>query len=244
MDGIKGDDLALLEEELKLSDPVDSRLDQEAHEAYVVPDGFRGIQEAVVGPGRYYVNTLAVTPVVIPTTNQTVEWTAEQIKGSFDPFEVISKDGFTMQLEVRVVFRVKPDNAPFMVTKIGSIDRLIQNVMHPLIDSIFRNQASDRRRRNLPPPFRTAPRRRRRRSPLHPANRQGRSREGSLDGRSARRGLPRAGQRARPARRRPGNAESDWRKRRADYTGRDGDWRKWRWRGWRIGHAAVAESVS
>lgn len=143
MDGIKGDDLALLEEELKLSDPVDSRLDQGAHEAYVVPDGFRGIQEAVVGPGRYYVNTLAVTPVVIPTTNQTVEWTAEQIKGSFDPFEVISKDGFTMQLEVRVVFRVKPEDAPFMVAKIGSIDRLIQNVMHPLIDSIFRNQASE-----------------------------------------------------------------------------------------------------
>ncbi|MEO6725917.1 MAG: hypothetical protein ABIU20_00595, partial [Blastocatellia bacterium] len=67
MDGIKGDDLALIEQELKLSDPVDSRLDQGAHEAYVVPDGFRGIQEAVVGPGRYYVNTLAVTPVVIPT---------------------------------------------------------------------------------------------------------------------------------------------------------------------------------
>lgn len=143
MDGINGDDLAEIEEELRLSDPVDARLDQGAHEAYVVPDGFRGIQEAVVGPGRYYVNTLAVTPVVIPTTNQTVEWTAEQIKGSFDPFEVISKDGFTMQLEVRVVFRVKPEDAPFMVAKIGSIDRLIQNVMHPLIDSIFRNQASE-----------------------------------------------------------------------------------------------------
>jgi uncharacterized membrane protein YqiK len=143
MDGINGDDLAQIEQELKLSDPVDARLDQGAHEAYVVPDGFRGIQEAVVGPGRYYVNTLAVTPVVIPTTNQTVEWTAEQIKGSFDPFEVISKDGFTMQLEVRVVFRVKPEDAPFMVAKIGSIDRLIQNVMHPLIDSIFRNQASE-----------------------------------------------------------------------------------------------------
>jgi uncharacterized membrane protein YqiK len=143
MDGVKGDDLAQIEEDLKLSDPVDTRLDQGAHEAYVVPDGFRGIQEAVVGPGRYYVNTLAVTPVVIPTTNQTVEWTAEDLKGSFDPFEVISKDGFTMQLEVRVVFRVKPEDAPFMVAKIGSIDRLIQNVMHPLIDSIFRNQASE-----------------------------------------------------------------------------------------------------
>ncbi len=143
LDGHNGDDLLEIQQELKLSDPADNRLDQGAHEAYVVPDGFRGIQETVVGPGRYYVNTLAVTPVVIPTTNQTVEWTAEQIKGSFDPFEVISKDGFTMQLEVRVVFRVKPEDAPFMVAKIGSIDRLIQNVMHPLIDSIFRNQASE-----------------------------------------------------------------------------------------------------
>ncbi|HWQ31236.1 MAG TPA: SPFH domain-containing protein [Blastocatellia bacterium] len=132
-----------IREELRISDPMDQRLDQGAHEAYVVPDGYRGIQETVVGPGKYYVNTLAVTPVIIPTTNQTVEWTAEKVPNTFDPFEVISKDGFTMQLEVRVVFRVKPEDAPFMVAKIGSIDRLIQNVMHPLIDSIFRNQASE-----------------------------------------------------------------------------------------------------
>ena len=73
----------------------------------------------------------------------TVEWTAEDVDNTFDPFEVISKDGFTMKLEVRVVFRVKPEDAPFMVAKIGNIDKLIQNVMHPLIDSIFRNQASE-----------------------------------------------------------------------------------------------------
>jgi uncharacterized membrane protein YqiK len=89
------------------------------------------------------VNTLAVTPIVIPTTNQTVEWTSGELANTFNPFEVISKDGFTMQLEVRVVFRIKPEDAPFMVAKIGSVDRLIQNVMHPLIDSIFRNQASE-----------------------------------------------------------------------------------------------------
>jgi len=125
------------------NDPADKRLDSGAHEAYVVPEGFRGIQETVVGPGRYYVNTLAVSPIVIPTTNQTVEWTAGELANTFDPFEVISKDGFTMQLEVRVVFRVKPEDAPFMVAKIGDVSRLVQNVMHPLIDSIFRNQASE-----------------------------------------------------------------------------------------------------
>jgi uncharacterized membrane protein YqiK len=137
------DTVAEIKEDLSLNDPADRRLDEGAHEAYVVPLGFRGIQETVVGPGRYYVNTLAVTPIVIPTTNQTVEWTSGEVPNTFNPFEVISKDGFTMQLEVRVVFRVKPEDAPFMVAKIGSVDRLIQNVMHPLIDSIFRNQASE-----------------------------------------------------------------------------------------------------
>src|ERR1051325_11634490 len=99
-----------IEEDLMLTAPADRRLDEGAHEAYVVPEGYRGIQESVVGPGRYYVNTLAVTPIIIPPTNQTVEWTAGEVTNTFNPFEVISKDGFTMQLEVRVVFRVKPED--------------------------------------------------------------------------------------------------------------------------------------
>jgi uncharacterized membrane protein YqiK len=136
-------DAEMIKSELMTGDPADRRLDEGAHEAYVVPEGYRGIQETVVGPGRYYVNTLAITPIIIPTTNQTVEWTSGEVVNTFNPFEVISKDGFTMQLEVRVVFRVKPEDAPFMVAKIGGIERLIQNVMHPLIDSIFRNQASE-----------------------------------------------------------------------------------------------------
>lgn len=145
LDEVDGDNkpLEALKAELLATDPADRRLDSGTHEAYVVPSGYRGIQEAVVGPGKYYVNTLATTPITIPTTNMTVEWTAEKVESSFDPFAVISKDGFTMQLEVRVVFRVKPEDAPFMVAKIGNTDKLIQNVMHPLIDSIFRNQASE-----------------------------------------------------------------------------------------------------
>ena len=144
LDKVDGDDMTIDQIKAELtSDPADKRLDSGAHEAYVVPEGFRGIQETVVGPGRYYINTLATTPIIIPTTNMTVEWTAEEVGNSFDPFAVISKDGFTMQLEVRVVFRVKPEDAPFMVAKIGSTEKLVQNVMHPLIDSIFRNQASE-----------------------------------------------------------------------------------------------------
>src|SRR6201991_1160773 len=105
--------------DLITGEPADRCLDEGAHESYVVPDSYRGIQEAFVGPGRYYVNALAISPIVIPTTNQTVEWTAGEVANTFNPFEVISKDGFTMQLEARVVFRVKPEEAPFMVGRIG-----------------------------------------------------------------------------------------------------------------------------
>src|SRR5256884_2040740 len=56
--------------ELMTGDPADRRLDEGAHEAYVVPEGYRGIQESVVGPGRYYVNTLAITPIIIPTRSE------------------------------------------------------------------------------------------------------------------------------------------------------------------------------
>ena len=40
------------------------------------------------------------------------------------------------------MIRIRPDQAPYMVAKIGSIDNLISHVIHPMIDSSFRNQAS------------------------------------------------------------------------------------------------------
>lgn len=110
-------------------------------ETYVVPKGFRGIQQEVVGPGTYYINRMAIKPVVIDTTNITVDWDeGETMK--FDPLRVISKDGFEILVGVKVVIRVQPEQAPYMVARIGSIENLITNVIHPLIDSSFRNQAS------------------------------------------------------------------------------------------------------
>jgi len=110
-------------------------------EVYVVPKGYRGIQEEVAGPGRYYLNRRAFIPYIVDTTNITIDW--DEAKDTrFDPLKVISKDGFTIGVSVKVVVRVRPDQAPYMVAKVGSIDNLIIHVVHPMIDSSFRNQAS------------------------------------------------------------------------------------------------------
>lgn len=114
---------------------------EEAQEKYVVPKGFRGIQEEVAGPGKYYLNKAAFMPYIIDTTNITIDW--DDLKDTrFDSLKVISKDGFEIGVSVKVVVRVRPDQAPYMVAKVGSLDNLVNHVIHPMIDSSFRNQAS------------------------------------------------------------------------------------------------------
>jgi len=111
---------------------------------HVVPKGYRGIQKEVLGPGAYNINPLAYTSIIIPTTTRSVDWSAERSgKGTgFDPFQVVSYDGFPMQIEVRCQYRVLPENAPYVVQKLGTISELEANVIHPQIDGIFRAQVS------------------------------------------------------------------------------------------------------
>jgi uncharacterized membrane protein YqiK len=130
-------------------------------ERYVVPAGYRGIQAEVAGPGVYYLNRWAYIAYIIPTTNLTIDWADEGGTASaddadattnasggqrraqlFNPLSVISREGFEMRVGVKVVIRVRPEQAPLMVAKIGSIENLIDHVVHPMIDSSFRNQAS------------------------------------------------------------------------------------------------------
>jgi regulator of protease activity HflC (stomatin/prohibitin superfamily) len=125
--------------------PVEDRL-REGLERYVVDSGYRGIQKEVLGPGTYYLNKLAYTPHIIPTTNITIDWAetknTQEGPKAFNPLAIVSKDGFEMTVEVKVILRVQPQQAPYMVARIGTIDNLIEHVIHPLIDSSFRNQAS------------------------------------------------------------------------------------------------------
>lgn len=110
-------------------------------ERYVVAKGYRGIQQEVAGPGIYYLNRRAFIAYIVDTTNITIDWD-EAAETKFDPLKVISRDGFEISVSVKVIIRVRPDQAPYMVSKIGSIENLINHVIHPMIDSSFRNQAS------------------------------------------------------------------------------------------------------
>lgn len=131
-------------------DPVNDssyvKNDKVGVERYVVDAGYRGIQREVLGPGTYYLNKWAYTPHIIPTTNITIDWaegaSVNKDPRVFNPLAIVSKDGFEMTVEVKVIIRVLPEQASHMLARIGTIENLIEHVIHPLIDSSFRNQAS------------------------------------------------------------------------------------------------------
>lgn len=115
--------------------------DAKAEETYVVPEGYRGVLNKYFTPGKYYLNPYAYSQTTVQSTNITVDWDTQN-STKFDPLKVISKDGFDIKLSVKVIVRVLPEQAPYMVSKSGNMENLIHSVINPNIDASFRNQAS------------------------------------------------------------------------------------------------------
>ena len=135
----------------------------------------RGIWREPIAPGKYNLNAVAFTAYEVPTSAVTIDWATEgrlgtevkgvkspetksEIKGvkspetkaaavlySFDPLKVTSKDGFQLEVNVRMVIRIQPGNAAYIIARFGSVANLIDQIVHPLIDSSFRNKAGEKK---------------------------------------------------------------------------------------------------
>ncbi|HUL00499.1 MAG TPA: SPFH domain-containing protein [Nitrospirota bacterium] len=123
----------------------------------------RGIWREPIAPGKYNLNPIAFTAYQVPTSAVTIDWASEgkigtEVKGvkpteakaagvlySFDPLKVTSKDGFQLEVNVRMVIRIQPGNAAYIIARFGSVANLIDQIVHPLIDSSFRNKAGEKK---------------------------------------------------------------------------------------------------
>src|SRR5256885_1229309 len=63
----------------------------------------------------------------------------------FGQLLVTSKYGFKSESDVRMVIRILPENAAFVIARFGSVFNLIQQIVHPLIDASFRNKAGEKK---------------------------------------------------------------------------------------------------
>lgn len=133
----------------------------------------RGIWDQPVAPGKYNLNPIAFTPYIVPTSAVTIDWASgssirtehsspieddraysrrdapDHDKASeffkFSQLRVTSRDGFQLDVDVRMVIRIRPENAAFVIARFGSVKNLIEQIVHPLIDSSFRNKAGEKK---------------------------------------------------------------------------------------------------
>jgi hypothetical protein len=133
-------------------------LHEEIEKLLITDKYTRGIWREPIAPGKYNLNYLAYTAYLVPTSAVTIDWAAEgkigtEIKGvtnegvlyKFNPLKVTSKDGFLLEVNIRLVIRIRPENAAYVIARFGSVDNLIDQIVHPLIDSSFRNKAGEKK---------------------------------------------------------------------------------------------------
>jgi uncharacterized membrane protein YqiK len=122
----------------------DRKLDSGVHQVHVVPDGYRGVRDKVLGPAKYNLNPLAYLTIDVPTTTATMEWSGAENRSTraFDPFEVLSNDGYTAKIDIEFNYRIAAEKAPYVISKVGSIAALERDVIHPLVAGIVRVQVS------------------------------------------------------------------------------------------------------
>lgn len=63
----------------------------------------------------------------------------------FSQLTLTSKDGFILEADVRMIIRLRPQHASFIIARFGSVPNLIEQIVHPLIDSSFRNNAGEKK---------------------------------------------------------------------------------------------------
>jgi regulator of protease activity HflC (stomatin/prohibitin superfamily) len=115
--------------------------------------GVRGIYKEPLAPGVYNLNPVAYTAYLVPTSAVMIDWADSS--GPPDPEQkelfqfgslgVTSKDGFAIAVEVRLVTRIDPSNAAFIIARFGSVRGLIEQIIHPVIDAEFRNNAGSKK---------------------------------------------------------------------------------------------------
>jgi regulator of protease activity HflC (stomatin/prohibitin superfamily) len=107
----------------------------------LVDEGYRGVLKTVIEPNTYYLNPIAHVVFPISTLNLTIDWSTQNQETPLDSITVKSRDGFSFPVDVKVVIRVLKEQAPVVVSKIGSIQNAIDRVIHPAIGATFRNNA-------------------------------------------------------------------------------------------------------
>ncbi|HIK03207.1 MAG TPA: flotillin family protein [Trichormus sp. M33_DOE_039] len=113
----------------------------------LVNPGHKGVWVEPLYPGKHPINTRIMKVELVPTTNIVLNWSGRTERHKYDAnlesLTVRSKDGFAFDLEVSQIIHVGALDAPKVISRVGAMQNLVDNVLEPSIGNYFRNSAQD-----------------------------------------------------------------------------------------------------
>ena len=111
----------------------------------LVRPGHKGVWVTPLLPGKHPVNTRVMKLELVPTTNIVLNWASRTEAHSYDQklssITVRSKDGFAFNLDVSQIIHVAANDAPKVISRVGSMQNLVDHVLQPIVGNYFRNSA-------------------------------------------------------------------------------------------------------
>jgi uncharacterized membrane protein YqiK len=109
--------------------------------------GHKGVWVTPLYPGRHPLNTHIMKVELVPTTNIVLNWASRTESHHYDAklssITVRSCDGFAFNLDVSQIIHVGALDAPKVISRVGSMQNLVDHVLQPIVGNYFRNSAQD-----------------------------------------------------------------------------------------------------
>ena len=109
--------------------------------------GHKGVWVSPLYPGKHPLNTRIMKVELVPTTNIVLNWATRTESHNYDArlssITVRSKDGFAFNLDVSQIIHVGALDAPKVISRVGSMQNLVDHVLQPIVGNYFRNSAQD-----------------------------------------------------------------------------------------------------
>jgi uncharacterized membrane protein YqiK len=107
--------------------------------------GHKGVWVTPLYPGKHPINTRVMKTEPVPTTNIVLNWAnrteAHKYDEKLSSITVRSKDGFSFNLDVAQIIHVGALDAPKVISRVGSMQNLVDHVLEPIVGNYFRNSA-------------------------------------------------------------------------------------------------------
>jgi uncharacterized membrane protein YqiK len=113
----------------------------------LVNAGHKGVWVSPLYPGKHPLNTRVMKVELVPTTNIVLNWASRTESHNYDAklssITVRSRDGFGFNLDVAQIIHVGALDAPKVISRVGSMQNLVDHVLQPIVGNYFRNSAQD-----------------------------------------------------------------------------------------------------